>query len=149
MGELMKVYIKRIDKTLPLPVYYTEGSVGFDLYSRLDITILPKTLDCIPTNLVIEVNPEYMLFIKDRSSTAAKGLFATAGIIDQDFCGQEDEILFQVFNFKDQPVKIARGERIAQGIFVQIAKASWQEKEEMEKKQSRGGFGSTGDFCNI
>ncbi|NUM33159.1 MAG: dUTP diphosphatase [Candidatus Brocadiae bacterium] len=140
----MKVYIKRIDKSLPLPVYYTEGSVGFDLYSRLDILIPPKSLYRIPTNLVIEVNLGYMLFIKDRSSTANKGLFATAGIVDQDFCGPEDEILFQVYNFKDEPVIISRGERIAQGVFVQIAKASWQE-DEMLSKKNRGGFGSTGD----
>lgn len=141
----MKVYIKRIDKTLPLPVYYTEGSVGFDLYSRLDITILPKTIYRIPTNLIIEVTPGYMLFVKDRSSTAAKGLFATAGIIDQDFCGPEDEILFQVYNFKEEPVKISKGERIAQGIFVQIAQATWQEEDVLPRTKNRGGFGSTGD----
>ncbi len=32
----MKVKIKRIDKSLPLPVYETNGSVGFDIIARVD-----------------------------------------------------------------------------------------------------------------
>jgi len=39
-------------------------------------------------------------------------------------------------------VLVKRGERIAQGIFVPIARATWREVDEMG--EGRGGFGSTG-----
>ncbi len=141
----MKVRIKRVDKSLPLPEYYTKGAVAFDLYSRIDMQIPPQAIGRIPTNLIVEIPEEYMLLIKDRSSTAQKkGLLTTPGFIDQDFHGPEDEILLQVFNFTSQLVKIIRGERLGQAAFVKIAKAEWQEAESELNNQSRGGFGSTG-----
>lgn len=140
----MNVKIKLIDKTLPLPKYQTSGAVAFDLYSRMDLIIPPKSIYRIPTNVIIEVPTGYMLYIKDRSSTAMKkGLLATAGIIDQDFCGPNDEILFQVYNTKDENVEIQKGERIAQAIFIKIEKVNLIEVEEMNNK-NRGGFGTTG-----
>lgn len=85
-----------------------------------------------------------MLYIKDRSSTAVKkGLLITAGVIDQDFCGKDDEVLLQFFNYTDHDVTIERGERIAQGIFVAIERAQWAEVEETDD-DTRGGFGTMG-----
>ena len=76
----MKVKIKRIDKSLPMPAYQTIGAVAFDLYSRIDITIPPKTLERLPTNVIIAIPKGYMLEIKDRSSTLKKkGLLVSTG----------------------------------------------------------------------
>ncbi|MCX6740743.1 MAG: dUTP diphosphatase [Candidatus Parcubacteria bacterium] len=142
----MEVKIKRIDKSLPLPEYQTKGSVAFDLYSRIDMEIKPKEIALIPTNLIIQTPPNYMLAVVPRSSTPKKlGLFVPhgIGIIDQDYCGPEDEIHLQVFNFTDNSVNITRGQRIGQAVFVRIDTASWQEIDQIETK-TRGGFGSTG-----
>lgn len=140
----MKVKIKLVDRSLPLPQYQTSGAVAFDLYSRQDLIIKPHELIRIPTNLIIEVPSGYMLYLKDRSSLSKKkGLIATAGIIDQDFCGPNDEILFQVYNFTEDNVEIKKGERLGQAVFVKIAKAEWEEVSEDIKLVSRGGFGST------
>ncbi|MBI2634597.1 hypothetical protein HYW82_02945 [Candidatus Peregrinibacteria bacterium] len=67
------------------------------------------------------------------------------GIIDHDYCGQEDEIKVLVYNFTEKEVMIQRGEKIAQGVFVKIDKFEWEEVDEM-RKESRGGFGSTGGY---
>lgn len=142
----MQVNIKRIDSSLPLPEYQTPGSVAFDLYSRIDMTIAPKSLGLIPTNLIIETPKGYMLMIASRSSTPKKkGLLVPhgIGIIDQDYCGEKDEILFQAYNFSDREVVITKGERIGQGVFVKIERGEWQETAEMTGP-NRGGFGSTG-----
>jgi dUTP pyrophosphatase len=140
----LHVSIKRIDPSLPLPEYQTSGAVAFDLYSRETVTIAPRSIYRIPTNFVIQVPDGYMLYIKDRSSTAKKkGLLPTAGIIDRDYCGPNDEILFQVYNVTDQEVVVERGERIAQGMFVRVDTADWHEVQEMDQPD-RGGFGSTG-----
>ncbi|MBI5754596.1 dUTP diphosphatase [Candidatus Peregrinibacteria bacterium] len=143
---MLPIHIKRIDPTLPLPVYETEGSVGFDLLARTDVSIAPKSLALIPSNVIVEVPPEYMLMIAARSSTPRrKGLLVPHGIgvIDHDFCGPDDEILIQVYNFTEQDVTVARGEKIAQGILVKIGKCEFVEVNDISRK-TRGGFGSTG-----
>ncbi len=140
----LSVKIKRIDKTLPMPEYQTGGAVAFDLYTRETVTIPAKTVYRVPSNFVVQVPEGYMLYVKDRSSMAKKkGLLATAGIIDQDYCGPTDELLFQVYNTTDQDVIVEKGERIGQGIFIRIDRATWEEMEEMEAPD-RGGFGTTG-----
>lgn len=144
----MKVQIKRIEKDLPLPIYETAGSVGFDISARTNIEIAPRSIEMVPTNLIVEVPQGYMLVVASRSSTPIKkGLTPPHGfgIIDHDYCGPTDEIKVLVYNFTDQPVQITRGEKIAQGVFVKIDRFQWQEVEEINK-ESRGGFGSTGGY---
>jgi dUTP pyrophosphatase len=65
------------------------------------------------------------------------------GIIDQDYCGEGDELKVQVLNFSDEAVLVKKGERIAQGLFLPVMRVEWDEIEELG--QGRGGFGSTGE----
>ncbi len=139
------VNIKRIDTRLPLPTYATAGSVGFDLLCREDTEIEPRTIELVPCNIIVRIPEGYMLLLTLRSSTPRrKGLLIPngVGIIDQDYCGEGDELKAQVYNFGEEAVMVKRGERIAQGIFVPIMRATWNEVSEMG--QGRGGFGSTG-----
>ncbi len=141
----MRVEIKRIDRSLPLPVYQTAGAAGFDILARERVEVRPKEIALIPGNVIVRVPEGYMLLLALRSSTPKrKGLLKPHGIgvLDSDYCGDEDELKIQVFNFSDQTVVVDRGERIAQGIFVKIGRAEWDETDKMGK--SRGGFGSTG-----
>jgi len=140
----MRVKIKRIDKNLPLPKYETEGSVAFDCVARETVEIPPRAVGRVPLNIVVEIPAGFMLMLKDRSGTMKKkGLISSLGFIDQDYCGENDEIMKQFYNPQDAPVVIERGERLAQASFVRIETAEWEEVEKMEKK-NRGGFGSTG-----
>lgn len=141
----LHVVIKRIDPTLPLPTYATVGSVAFDLLCREETEIGPRELGRIPGNVIVQTPPGYMLLLAMRSSTPQrKGLLIPhgMGIIDQDYCGEGDELKVQVYNFRDEPVSILRGERIAQGMFVPVMRVVWDEVETMGT--GRGGFGSTG-----
>jgi len=127
-----------------MPEYHTSGAVAFDLYSRIDAVVLPKSLERLPTNIIVATPKGYMLEIKDRSSTLKrKGLIVTTGYIDNDYCGDSDEILLQVYNLTDEEVKVEKGERLGQGVFIKIETAEWEEVGAMEDN-SRGGFGSTG-----
>ena len=143
--KFMKVKIKRLDKNLPLPRYETAGSVGFDFVCRESVTIKPHSLGLIPANVIVETPPGYMLIVTLRSSTPRKlGLLIPhgVGVIDQDYCGEDDEIKIQVYNFSSNPVTVERGDRIAQGIFVRVDTAQWLEVDRIES-ETRGGFGST------
>lgn len=143
----MKINIKRIDKTLPLPVYETDGAVCFDLFAREDTIIRPDELARIKLNIIVETPPGCMLMLVPRSSLPTKkpGLIYPhgVGVIDQDYRGPGDELMLQVQNIGSTPIQIKKGERIAQAGFVKIDKAEFQEIEEVTAV-SRGGFGSTG-----
>lgn len=145
LPQHLPVKIKRIDTTLPLPTYATAGSVGFDLLCREDTEIAPRKLGRIPGNIIVQTPPGYMLLLTMRSGAPKrKGLLIPhgVGIIDQDYCGDGDELLVQVYNFRDEAVMVQRGERIAQGVFVPIMRVEWNESDEIGV--GRGGFGSTG-----
>lgn len=143
----MEIQIKRLDASLPLPEYHTPGAVAFDLYARTDTTIGSQTFGRIPTNLIVKIPDGFMLLVNARGSTEQKtGLIVIPGIIDQDFCGPDDEIQVRVWNPGAEDRTVSRGDRFAQAIFVQIGKAMLQEVSEMTGK-SRGGFGSTGGYA--
>jgi dUTP diphosphatase len=145
-SQLLEVTIRRIDKDLPLPTYATAGSVGFDLLCREETEVAPRKLGLVPGNVIVRTPPGYMLLLTLRSSTPRrKGLLIPhgLGIVDQDYCGEGDELMVQVYNFRDEAVTVKRGERIAQGMFVPVQRVVWHEVEDMG--QGRGGFGSTGD----
>lgn len=143
----MRVKIKQIDNTLPLPKYETEGSVGFDFVCREDCDIEAGYMAGIPSNVIIETPPDYMLMVVSRGSTPVKrGLVIpnAIGVIDQDFCGNDDEIIIQVWNISNETVHVKRGDRIAQGIFVIVGIPAFDVVDDMGD-ESRGGFGSTGE----
>ena len=71
------------------------------------------------------------------------GLIIFTGIIDPDYCGEEDEFSIQAMNLTNKTVKLEKGTRIAQGILIKISKANFQVVKKMNSK-SRGGFGTTG-----
>ena len=141
----LKVAIKRIDTGLSLPVYATAGSVGFDLVCREEVEVLPRQIELIPGNVIVRIPDGYFLLLTLRSSTPRrKGLLIPngVGIIDQDYCGEGDELKVQVLNFSEEAVQVHRGERIAQGLFLPVMRVNWEEVNEVG--QGRGGFGSTG-----
>lgn len=142
----MEIKIQRLDPTIALPEYKTKGSVAFDIPASATTTIPARSIARIPTGLIIATPERYMLMIAARSSTASRyGLMLAngVGIIDQDYCGPADEIQISVYNTTDHDVIIEKGVAVAQGIFVRVDRAQWQEVSEI-KTSNRGGFGSTG-----
>jgi dUTP pyrophosphatase len=144
---MLTVRIRRLAPHVPLPEYHTVGAAGFDLAASEDVTVAPGTVALVPTGLVIRVPDGYFLAIVARSSTPMKrGLIVSngVGVIDADYCGAKDEIKIQVMNVTREPVMVKVGDRIAQGLFIPVARATWHETHEDLRDGSRGGFGATG-----
>ena len=144
--KTMRISIKRIDTSLPLPEYKTSGSVCFDLVARETIEIPAGKVVLVPLNVIVQVPKGYMFMLSSRSSTAMKkGLLCGNGIgvIDQDYSGPTDEVKYQAYNFTDKAVVVEKGERVVQGCFIPVAKVEFDEVKKIGEKD-RGGFGSTG-----
>jgi dUTP pyrophosphatase len=142
----MDVRITRLDAAVALPAYQTAGAAGFDLASSVDMTVQPGEVALVPTGLVVEVPAGHFLGIFARSSTPLKrGLMVAngVGIVDSDYCGPTDEIRIEVLNFTTTPVRIVRGDRLAQGVVMACARVTWREADTGERP-ARGGFGATG-----
>jgi dUTP pyrophosphatase len=142
----MNVPIILLDSTVEAPKYHSEGACAFDIAPKCDCTIEPSEITLLPTGYIIKVPEGHMLMIAPRSSLPRKKLLVfphSIGIIDQDYCGPEDELQIQVQNISTEVVNVQKGERIAQGVFVCISKAEWQITD-THNAATRGGFGSTG-----
>lgn len=146
----MKLRVWRKDPRARLPERASEGSVGFDLFALEETTVPPKEQALVRTGLVIETARPYALFVFPRSSLfRKKGLIFphSVGVIDFDYCGEDDELLVPVLNFTSQSVSIAAGERIAQLVLLNVLhEVRLEEVEGPPKDTSRGGFGSTGGY---
>jgi dUTP pyrophosphatase len=140
----MEVPILRLRDRTPAPTYATPGSVGFDLSTAEAADIDPGAIALVGTGLVIATPPGWCLLVSLRSSTPRKfGVLQphAIGVIDQDYCGPEDELRLQLLNFTSAPVHIPADSRIAQGVFLRSERATWSAHD--PAPQSRGGFGST------
>lgn len=147
MNNPHKLTIKLIDPTMPTPQYHTPGSVAFDVYSRIDMDIEPWKPTIIPLNLVVAVPAGHFLMLSARSSTAKRyGLIVAngIGIIDQDYCGDADEIGLSVLNFTNAVTHVGRGVRVGQATLMSVSRADEFTVVSKMDAKSRDGWGSTG-----
>ncbi len=137
------------DKNINLPKRSTKYAAGYDMEAAED-TIIPAfkpgvkpTL--IPTGLKAYMQDDEMLCLYNRSSNPKKKglvLANSVGIVDKDYYGNADNdghIMYAMWNFKDEDVKIEKGERIGQAIFQKYLIADNDSADSVRT----GGFGST------
>ena len=102
----------------------------------------------IPTGIKAYMdNGEYLQLVSRSSGPIKKRIMMPngVGIVDADYynnSSNEGEIFFQFINFGINDVKIKKGERIGQGIFLPYLLADGDDK--VAKASRQGGFGSTG-----
>jgi len=140
--------IKIINKSShALPHYETIASAGMDLRAHLEDAVVLEPMDrtIIKTGLFIELPIGYEAQVRPRSGLAAKKgitVLNAPGTVDADYRGEIGVILV---NLSKEPFTIENGERIAQLVIAQHARAEWMEVEELSTTdRGAGGFGSTG-----
>lgn len=132
---------------LPLPSYQSEGAAGMDLLADLEgpLTLAPLQRAAVPTGLMLELPQGFEGQVRPRSGLALRaGLTClnSPGTIDSDYRGEVKVILI---NLSDAEVTLERGERIAQLVVAPVARARWDEAQELTfTARGDGGFGSTG-----
>lgn len=137
------VRYKRTMANAVVPFYATPWSAGFDLSTAEEVVIRPNSIAQVTTGLIIATPADHYMRITGRSSTPNKfGVQVIEGVIDEDYCGDDDVLRLQLWNFTEEPKRVPLQSRIAQGIFVPITRVKFDQADAMGK--SRGGFGSTG-----
>jgi len=147
-----EVEFKRLDPRLgaqfPLPEYATAHSAGLDLRAMLDqpIELAPGDAQLVPTGLAIHIgNPGLCAVILPRSGLGHKqGLVMgnLVGLIDADYQGP---LMVSLWNRGRFPITITPGDRVAQLVFLPVARAVFRQVDEFERSaRGEGGFGHTG-----
>jgi dUTP pyrophosphatase len=142
----MRLPFKRLDSKSSLPAAARSGDAGLDLSSVVDLEIGPGQRAMVPTGVAVAIPEGHAGLVLPRSGLASsQGLtLANApGLID---AGYRGEVTCAVVNLdRDVPVRISKGDRIAQLVIVAIPALEPQWVEELpSSERGEGGFGSTG-----
>ena len=142
----MKVEITRLVDDLPLPSYARDGDAGLDLFCAEGTTLEPGDRHAVPTGVAVAIPHGYAGFVHARSGRALREGLALAnapGLID---AGYRGEIKVIVVNLDPkEPIKLGRGEKIAQLVIQPVVQAELHEVAELPgSERGDGGFGSTG-----
>ena len=144
---MVKVLVKKLDPSVKLPKYETNGASGMDLiaFIKKSITVKPKESSLIPTGLSVAFSEDYEIQIRPRSGLAAKNnisVLNTPGTIDSDYRG---EIKIIIYNHGDKDFIINNGDRVAQMVLSPVIKMELEEVNILPITiRGEGGFGSTG-----
>jgi dUTP pyrophosphatase len=142
----VQVLISRLDAGVPIPSYAKPGDAGADLVTTSDAVIEPGERVIVGTGVAIALPDGYAAFVHPRSGLAARAglsVVNTPGTID---AGYRGEIKICLINHDlREPIKLRRGDRIAQLIVQRVEHAVFQEVEELgDSPRGAGGYGSTG-----
>ncbi|MDQ6649651.1 MAG: dUTP diphosphatase [Actinomycetota bacterium] len=142
----VQVQVCRVDPGVPLPGYAHPGDAGADLVTTVDAVLQPGQRAVLPTGLAVAVPEGWAAFVHPRSGLAARygvSLLNAPGTID---AGYRGEIKVIVVNLdSDAAVEFRRGDRIAQLVVQQVARAVFTEVASLPASvRDTGGFGSTG-----
>ena len=144
---MVKVLIQKLNPSVKLPSYKTNGASGMDLmaYVKEPINLKPGKSCLIPTGLSVAFPEEYEIQIRPRSGLAAKSnvsVLNTPGTIDSDYRGELKIILF---NHSSENFIINNSDRVAQIVLTPIIKMELEETNKLPVSiRGKGGFGSTG-----
>jgi dUTP pyrophosphatase len=137
---------KRLDPEAILPEQAQPGDAGLDLRSVTDVVVAPGERVMVPTGLAVAIPEGHAGLVLPRSGLASKHgltLSNAPGLID---AGYRGEILCAVVNLdREEPVSIAKGDRIAQLVIVEVphVRPTWMD-DLPASSRGEGGFGSTG-----
>ena len=144
--DVIKLPIKRLDPSVELPSYAYAGDAGLDLRANEDVTLAPHERRLVSTGLAVAIPEGYAGFVQPRSGLALReglSMANTPGLVDSHYRG---ELKVCAVNLDDErPIRIERGERIAQLVIQRVPVIELLETDELdETDRGSGGFGSSG-----
>ena len=143
-----RVLVTRLDPDVPLPTYAHPMDAGADLVTTVDVTLQPGERTLVPTGLAVALPAGHAGFVHPRSGLAARSglsIVNAPGTIDAGYRGEVKVCLVNLD--PSEPVRLSRGDRIAQLVVQRVETASFVEADQLpDSVRGSGGYGSTGGF---
>lgn len=144
----LRILDPRLEAELSLPEYATHGSAGLDLRACIEapLALDPGQTELIATGIAVHIgDPGFAALILPRSGLGHKHgivLGNLVGLIDSDYQGQ---IFVSCWNRGMQAFTIEPGERIAQLVFIPVARPALELVQAFDPStRGEGGFGHSG-----
>jgi dUTP pyrophosphatase len=142
----MDLPFKRLLDDAALPSRARAGDAGLDLTAAIDVVVAPGARVPVPTGVAVAIPEGHAGLVLPRSGLASREGLTLAnapGLVD---AGYRGEVICAMVNLDpERPVRISRGERIAQLVLVAVPHADPTWVEELPpSERGDGGFGSTG-----
>lgn len=138
--------IRKIYDQIALPERATSGSAGYDFRCPVSVTMMPGSVNLIPTGIRARIKDGWVLMLFPRSSLGFKfrlQLNNTTGIIDADYYHADNEghIMVKLINDSrdGKTVNLKAGDGMVQGIFLPFGITESDQADGIRT----GGFGST------
>ncbi|UVE95366.1 dUTP diphosphatase [Dietzia sp. B32] len=138
--------VRRLDGGVPLPVRAHATDAGVDLHAAHDCELAPGRRALMGTGIAVAIPAGYVGLVHPRSGLAARAglsIVNAPGTVD---AGYRGEIKVNLINLDPtEPVRIGRGDRIAQLLVQRVELWDVVEVDELdETDRGDGGHGSTG-----
>lgn len=134
-----------LDDGAKLPTKAHEWDAGYDLYTPIAGTVLPKNSATINTGVHMEIPKGYVGLIFPKSGLNVKKGILSFGVIDAGYTGS---IVVKLYNLGDQPVVFDAGDKITQLVIQPILITDLEAVDGVdqfgESERGANGFGSTG-----
>ena len=142
----VRVLVQRLDPVAQLPSYQLDGDAGADLVTTVDAELAPGERAVLPTGIAVALPLGYAAFVNPRSGLAARvglSLVNAPGTIDSGYRGEIKVIAVNLDPV--HPIRLHRGERIAQLVVQRVERAEFAEVAQLPSSaRGAGGHGSTG-----
>ena len=142
----MNIDFERLRPEAVLPTRAHPGDAGLDLYSAVDVDVRPGEREMVPTGVAVAIPEGHAGLVLPRSGLASRHGLTLAnapGLID---AGYRGEVICATVNLdREHPVRIQKGDRIAQLLVVPFAELAPDWVEQLPgSDRGEDGFGSTG-----
>ena len=142
----MNLPFRRVSAEAQLPSAQHPGDAGLDLRALADTEVAPGERAMIATGVAVAIPAGHAGLVLPRSGLASKHgltLVNAPGLID---AGYRGELICAMVNLdRDNTVRIAKGDRIAQLVIVALPKVTPAWADQLPStERGADGFGSTG-----
>jgi dUTP pyrophosphatase len=148
----MLIPTKKLHPEAILPRRMTEYAAAYDFFSTEEGHIPMAGSKVLGTGIAMAIPEDYVLLIFSRSGHGFKfdtTLANSVGVIDSDYRGEIKIKLSRSSHVFSEPLHIAKGDRIAQGLLIKREDMVFKEVQELpETARGEGGFGHTDNLEN-
>lgn len=139
-----ELQIELVDDNATMPTRATEGDVGLDFYTPIDVVIEPMQDALIPLGIKTSFPTGYGLIFMEKSGVSVnKKCDVLAKVIDPGYRGI---VHAHLFNNSNKQVFFKKGDKVVQGVVMPVWTGIPTKVESVINNSERGegGFGSTG-----
>lgn len=131
-----------LDEGAYMPTRAHSMDAGLDLYSPVDVMIMPQANAVIDTGVHVALPEGSVGFLKSKSGLNIKHGILSEGVIDAGYTGS---IRVKLYNHGEEGYYIQRGDKITQLVILPVILPDLEQVDSLEDtERGCGGFGSTG-----